>query len=211
MRTTFIDEGGPALGASANVSVEIPGAHWLITDGSDRYEVLDVGSELRVFESVAPVTPVLPVFKATLPGDLTFFGFPFETEDASGENGGEGKYFVLEERVGEPRFGLDLPTTEGLDTERVGEPRFGLDLPTTEGLDTWNDLSWSHVGLGGEDAIGKYLDAAPVPYPQPSVTNDGIVWEGDTMSAAERAWITLQRPVRVCIHASEMLPPSPNP
>ena len=192
VRTTFIGEGRPALGASANVSVEIPGAHWLIMDGSDRYEVLDVGSELRVFESVAPVMPVLPVFKATLPGDLTFFGFPFEAKDASGENGGEGKYFVLEERVGEPRFGLDLPTT-------TGEP------------DTWNDLSWSHFDLGGEEAIGAYLDSATAPYPKPTVADQGISWEGDSMTAAERAWITLQRPVRVCVHASEMLPPGPDP
>ena len=125
---------------------------------------------------------VFPVFRATLPPDLTFFGFPFSEEDARGIGGALGKYFIIE--------------------EQVTEPRFGLDAPTAEALETWDDLSWSHFGL--QEDYGSYLDSGTHP-DQPTQGNGGRIWN-DESSSATRAWITLQKPVRIAIHATQMLP-----
>jgi hypothetical protein len=124
---------------------------------------------------------IFPIFRATLPPDLTFLGFPITEEEA------RDKFIVLEERVGETRFGLD--TTEGGD------------------LNTWDDLSWWHFGL--QKAFGSYVDDGSIAG-QPTEP-DGRVWDdndGSITSAATRAWITMQKPVRIAVHGSGMLPPA---
>ena len=86
--------------------------------------------------------------------------------------------------------------------------RFGLDVgseDTQNGpLESWDDLSWAHFGL--PEHFGTHLDDAPSPDPNPIIDNSGRTWSGDNTSSATRAWITLQRPVRICIHANEMIP-----
>lgn len=131
-----------------------------------------------------------PVFKATLPTDLTFFGFAFEKQDALSGGRGNGKAFVIEERVTDARFGLDMPSDPPVD------------------LQTWNDLSWSHVGFGvspGTQNFGMYLDYSwrngVVP-----ITQVDQPWNQNT-SAAKTARITCQKPVRIAVHANQMIPP----
>ena len=103
-----------------------------LVDGADgtvpglaEYLPDDKAEELRDF----------PIFKAILKPDTTFLGFPFDEYAARGVddagrdvNGGLGKYFVIEERVTEPRFGLDMPKDD------------------VQGPTKWGDLSWSDVG-----------------------------------------------------------------
>ncbi|MBN2385581.1 MAG: hypothetical protein JXB85_01075 [Anaerolineales bacterium] len=133
-----------------------------------------------------PKEPYSSVFKGTLPPDLTFLGFPFGEDHARGNDGGHGVYFILEERVGETRFGLDLPN----DKEMQG----------------WDDLCWGKVGLGTEDDIGKYISGDIEVKPEsPGFVGDGKTWTSCS-SSAERAWITMQKPVRVAIHSDQMLP-----
>jgi hypothetical protein len=133
--------------------------------------------------------PVFPIFRATLPPDLTFFGFPFDAAGArAADESQPGKYFVIE--------------------EPIAEPRFGLDVPSDAGLAAWTDLSWSHFGLA-ED-FGTYLDD----YSRADVTDDDLVpsetdgtdsWAAAT-SSARRARICFQKPARVIVHANQMLP-----
>jgi hypothetical protein len=145
--------------------------------------------DARIQEILNGIQRVFPVFQAKLPPDLTFFGFPFSEEDARGIGGGLGKYIIIE--------------------EQMLEPRFGLDVPTDEPLEKWDDLSWTHFGL--EDAYGSYLDSETI-MGQPSEDDSGKEWndndtpENPASSSAMRAWITLQKPVRVAIHAKQMLP-----
>lgn len=145
--------------------------------------------EARIQEILSGIQRVFPVFQAKLPPDLTFFGFPFSEEDARGVGAALGKYFVIE--------------------EQVLEPRFGLDLPTDEPLERWDDLSWAHFGL--EDADGSYLDSGTI-VGQPSEDDSNKEWNDDdtpenpASSSAMRAWITLQKPVRIAVHAKQMLP-----
>jgi hypothetical protein len=171
----------------AGTSVVVPGAQWVIGSPPARYDVVEGSNALRVYRSVAPSRPIFPVFKASLPPDMAFYGFPFTDTDARTGNNGLGKYFIIE--------------------ERVGEPRFGADVPGADAMQTWDDLSWKHFGLHTDEGVGKYVDDAPHPDPAPPpADNEGRSWQGDSTSSATRAWITLQKPARVAVHAKQMLP-----
>jgi hypothetical protein len=137
-------------------------------------------------EADAVEEAVMPVFSTRLPSDMLLVGFPFDAEKARGTSSSDGLFIVFEERIGEPRFGLDGPI------DPVTPPA------------SWNDLSWSHFGLAAEDAVGTYLDD-PQSTPGP-IDGDTGRWLGTTASAASRARITLQRPVRLAIPFSRVLP-----
>jgi len=133
-----------------------------------------------------------PVFKATLPTDLTFFGFAFEKEDAISGGRGLGKMFVIEEMVTDARFGMDLP------------------MDPISDLHTWDDLSWAHFGFGVTEAdqyFGDYADNVLQDdlVPDNPAQNAPPLLSQDTSSAA-RAWITFQKPVRIAVHARQMIP-----
>jgi hypothetical protein len=99
-------------------------------------------------------------------------------------------------------FGIDEATlVAGLGwylviQELVGAVRFGLDEESVTPLQTWNDLGWTSVA-----ARNGYLDAAQAP--PPPAASGGLTWGAD---AAHMAGICLQRPVRVSIHTSLLLP-----
>jgi hypothetical protein len=92
--------------------------------------------------------------------------------------------------------------------ERVSETRFGLDTHDGEDvLDTlaeWDDLSWGHFPLPASRYISE--QGPPTP-PETEYDSDGttidIQWD---THAAIRAWITLQKPVRIAVHGDDMLP-----
>ncbi len=128
--------------------------------------------------------PLFPVFSAQLPPDLTFLGFDFDKDKAIGKTGTtHGYFFVLEERISETRFGLDVADAS--------------DLPLPG---KWPDLSWGHftnVSLGG------YLDNQQLKDKEGNdIELDDKTWN---KSSGAIAAITLQRPVRVAVHASQML------
>lgn len=131
----------------------------------------------RSFES----EPIRPIFTGTLSPDLTFFGFPFDEDKARGNDDGFGVYFIIE--------------------ERVSETRFGLDLPNEDPLQSWDDLCWEDVKLGSDIDIGKYIDGEF----EIQLNGSDKSW-GKNSSSAERAWITMQKPVRIALHARQMLP-----
>jgi len=128
-----------------------------------------------------------PIFTGTLPPDVTFLGYDLTAEEAKGSpdetDSRPGWFFILEERVGESRFGMDEPK----------QP-----LPA---LATWSDLSWGHLTVGASG----YIDGAA---PAQQVL-EGITWGADGASTAR---ITFQNPMRVAMHAELMLPElEPNP
>jgi hypothetical protein len=85
-----------------------------------------------------------PIFRGSLDPDVTFLGFDLGEDEARGDDGGPGWFFVLQEQPTAPRFGLD-------------EIRAGP-------LASWNDLAWSDVGV----APGGHLRLADV---SPAVTD----------------------------------------
>jgi len=154
-----------------------------------------------------------PLFSGALPPDVVFCGFDLGTAEALGstEPGGDpGWFFVLQEQQSEPRFGLDLPPGTGTPSKPP---------------ESWNDISWAHLVSRVEDLDAfNYIDLfaelpdtshvadphGPGSAPPPPLWPP--VWHGDARgthrgsTAADVAYITLQRPVRIAIHASDMLP-----
>jgi hypothetical protein len=125
---------------------------------------------------------LLPIFKATIDPDIVLFGFDLTEEEAKGDgqSGDDpGYFFVLKERPGEPRYGLDYNDDPGLPA-----------------LKTWDDLSWDHVTIVGDGFVDAETLADTPTDPA------GVAWGA---SAADMAHILYQDPVLIAIHASQML------
>jgi hypothetical protein len=126
---------------------------------------------------------LMPAFRGRMEPDMAFCGF---TLDRAQVVAGGGWWFILEEQPTAPRFGLDVAAGFGT----AAAP-----------LNQWNDLSWGHLATSEQELAGlAQLDTgqAPIgsPPPQP-------VWGAD---AAAMAAILVQQPVRVAIHARDILP-----
>lgn len=165
------------------------------SDGKpDRTKVRLLEPLTDIEEGRPPATKVLtPMYEAKIDPDIYCFGFPLSAEKARGKNDEPGWYFVLKERPGEPRFGLDI--------DKVTK------------IEVWNDLSWEDM------AAGPFLKIENRPFRlEGPVTTGGpdkkqqhdedvkVAWSAD-MSAADLAYILFQTPVLVGVHASEMLLP----
>lgn len=124
-----------------------------------------------------------PLFRGTLHPDVTFLGFDLTRPEAIAD---PGWYFVIQQQPTEPRFGLDAPD-------------FKKPVPP---LTSWNDLSWRHLA-GTEEAL-RALVHVRLTTSLPALP--GATWG---RNAAHQAHITLQRPVRIAIHAREMLEKTP--
>jgi len=121
-----------------------------------------------------------PIFRGELPPDTSFVGFKLTEPEVRAD---PGWFFVLEEQFSQPRFGLDVPNG----------------APAT--ITRWSGLSWSHFNA---TPVGGYVPVAAAPA---AVTGanvaGGPVWG---TSAAALAAITLQQPVRIMVHGSQMIP-----
>ncbi len=144
-----------------------------------------------------------PLYKAQVAPDIFFFGFDLTALEARGDTGDHpdkdkpGWFFIVKERPGEPRFGLDI--------DREGQ------------INTWNDLTWSDAAPGAE--AGAFIqienDTPTIGLTEPTgevsekheqwVDDKEVSWSKDA-SAADLAYILYQVPVLIAIHASEMLP-----
>lgn len=147
-----------------------------------------------------------PLYEAKVDPDIYFFGFDLTVDKAKGGDGGDpnddpGWFFVIKERPGEPRFGLD-----------IGE---GNNINNDDQIEIWNDLSWGDlkpaVPNGGYIKISSSVNiTADVTLPagdeklEQQEDDSQVSWNGD-MNAAELAYILYQVPVLVAVHASEML------
>jgi len=124
-------------------------------------------------------TRQFPLFEGHIGTDFRFFGFdipdPFGNPDPNA--GDAGYYFVLEEHITEPRFGLE-PT-------RVAA--------VSGSNPTWNDLSWDDV------APGNFLNATT---PPAFNADEAVTWHENS---AAMAFILMRRPVRVAMHANALL------
>jgi hypothetical protein len=126
-----------------------------------------------------------PLFRGTLKPDVTFLGFDLTDVEALGKppHDPNGWFFVIQQQPTEPRFGLDVADFAN---------------PQPPPLNTWGDLSWRHLGKTEQEL--KALTHASVKAVLPSL--QGMTWG---KNSAHQAFITLQRPVRIAIHARQMI------
>jgi hypothetical protein len=132
-----------------------------------------------------------PLFSGRL-GDVAFYGFDFTADDARGSeaNGDPGYYFVLQEHAIAPHFGL-LALTDA----DIGQ------APQDPG-----ELSWGNVSTAGAD--GKPVPMTYAPLAPGGAWFAGYAWPDPVWGAdaASQAALCLQHPVRVAIHAEDLLP-----
>jgi hypothetical protein len=169
-------------------------------DGTiDRTKPRQLAQLTAAQEAAPPRTHVrLPQYTASVKPDITFIGFDLDASEVLGETEGSnpdpGWFFVIKERPGEVRFGLDVDS----------------DL-ATNGLSLWNDLAWEHLtptkpgfaelaqtitlapaaGLTGDRAAQRTEDAQ-------------VTWTPGS-DAAEVAYVFYQVPVLVAVHGAELL------
>lgn len=134
----------------------------------------------------------MPMFTAKVSPDVTLVGFDLTADEAHGLRvrtiGGKkvyrkyspGWFFVLEERAGEVRFGLDEPET----------------TPTTAPA-SYQELNWGHVATPDGHIDLDHADNLT------SVSGESVAWGAN---AANMAYILYQDPVRVAVHAEDMIP-----
>ena len=146
----------------------------------------------------------LPQFRGEIGLDVTFFGFaldglqlasgqpkPANPADLQGSadpaHNNAGWYFVIEEHLAEPRFGL--------------EPLELLDKPLDAGSSqlAWADLSWADLPLA-KPLGATFLDPKVLPAKYPKL--ESVTWGTD---AASMAYILMREPVRVAMHAIALL------
>jgi hypothetical protein len=148
-----------------------------------------------------------PLFSAKIDPDIYFFGFDLDDEEARGSanpatiSDNAGWFFVLKEREGEPRFGLDINKTRADDGGEI--------------FLNWNHLSWEHVGTANGACIEldntiavNPTNSVGIDEYKPMADDSQANWSPDTTSA-ELAYILYQVPVLVGVHASRMLPKKP--
>ena len=189
-------------------------ANWTIdpntnTPNTDLVRSLDQPEE---GDKAEPDTEVIktPIYSAKVDPDIYFFGFELTVAQAKGESNPQnptlnnaGWFFVIKERAGEPRFGLDIPAADDANTNLI----------------TWNDLDWTKVLTAEEGVIDVLNLPAAVNLPaNPTFPNDSegkgqeeqykddkqVLWNS-SVDAANLAYILYQVPMMVCVHAAEML------
>lgn len=134
-----------------------------------------------------------PLFHGELPPDITFLGFQIGADEAIGdEDPGKnlpGWFIVIQQQPTEPRYGLD-------------------ESEATSGSEkwTWRDLAWPHVMLTHENGYIRLGEGgAGLDFPGHAQKGpNGETWKWNSDSA-QMTCITLQGPVRVAVHASDLL------
>jgi hypothetical protein len=153
------------------------------------------------FEDHPPASIVrTPLYEAKADPDIYFFGFDLTVPEAKGGPGTNdtddpGWFFVIKERPGEPRFGLEL--------SRTGQ------------LEVFDELTWDDAvhGIGAGQFLPASSLAAPALHAPPIADPEGKkpqydddkAAESSAVSAARWAYLLFRAPVMVAVHADEML------
>jgi hypothetical protein len=162
----------------------------------------------RLVVITGPPTPNqirLPRYEAKVEPDIYLLGFDLTADEAVGGPDDAGWFFVLKERPGDPRFGLD--------EDEPGQP-----APPVE---VWNDLTWSDVDPAGRGflALDPTVTVPLAPFDDSGDDPADVAEKRDQraedenlpqwfsgLSSADLAYMLFQVPVMVAVHAQEMVP-----
>ncbi len=151
----------------------------------------------RLVDPPAAADIKLPRYEATVDPDVYLLGFDLTADRAVGGPDDAGWFFVLKERPGDPRFGVD-------------------DGPAVP-VEVWNDLTWSDVDPTGRGFLvldpavtvalagfdGSDDDAEKAGQ---RVEDEALPPWSAGLSSADLAYLLFQVPVMVAVHAKEMVP-----
>ncbi|HEV3087775.1 MAG TPA: hypothetical protein VGX96_11170 [Candidatus Elarobacter sp.] len=155
------------------------------------------------FEDHPPTTIVrTPLYEAKVDPDIYFFGFDLTIPEAKGGDGTKptddpGWFFVIKERPGEPRFGLELSR--------------GPSLEVFDEL-TWDDAVANLAPgafLPATSLAAPSLAAPPAGDPENKKPqhDDDAKADAAQQSSARWAYLLYRAPIMVAVHADEMLSP----
>jgi hypothetical protein len=194
---------GELLKRYPNTMIYAQHAVWPMTDGHIDLSLPRSLDELTPAEELNPPRSKIrsPLYEAKADPDIYFFGFDLtiaEAKGGTGEHPGDdpGWFFVLKQRPGEPRFGLE--------TSRAGV------------LDVFDELTWDDVIPSA--APGQFIPAtglAPVTLASPSPPEADRQQQHDddeqvdpaAISSARWAYLLFRAPILVAVHADQMLGP----
>lgn len=154
-----------------------------------------------------------PLYEAKADPDIYFFGFNLNVSEVQGLTEGEpanledraGWFFVIKERPGEPRFGLDIGETEAGEIEVWNDMAWGNVTPEVEAEQTSKRFLQITPGTAEIDVEDNPLEPDDDEKKAQRVEDEQIKWNED-MNSAELAYILFQAPVMVAVHGAEMLP-----
>jgi hypothetical protein len=190
---------GELLKKYPNTVITAQKAAWQTTDGD-----IDKALEREFDDSEKPMKPL---YEARVAPDIYFFGFDLTVLEARGDDTVDDKpgyFFRIEEVPGDARFGFDISREAGTD------------------INVWNDLAWADIVPALAD--GVHIKVADIPshtLTDPSgdpLLNEKVEQYGydaevsfdSNVSSAELAYVALQTPVIMAVHASELLPNQEN-
>jgi hypothetical protein len=165
---------------------------------------LDVNNK-KVLPRSPTATEKHPMFRGELAPDIQLLGFDVDPEAARGSeqpsadptNDGAGWFVVIQQPPTEPRYGLDETAAT-----------------SPEAQWTWRDLAWVHVNLTAEAGYVKLGNGVKAAFPSAARKGpQGQTWlltpettaGASQPDAAQVACITQQGPVRIAVHASDLL------
>ena len=145
---------------------------------------------------------IMPIFRGSLKPDFTFIGFPIIEQQArtgipnADPAKKEDYWFVIAEHPTEPRFGLHNPEWNTL-----------LAAPASP-----DDVTWAHVARTPLElsALAYAPTSAPFPPLQGAHLGPAPLNVQYGQDAAAQAHITYRNPVRVVMHANDVLGTIPN-
>jgi hypothetical protein len=149
------------------------------------------GRQVRVLDESNPAQFIrTPIFKAEIDPDVRFLGFDLTASVVKGNpdpaTNNPGWFFVIQERPGEPRFGLD-----NLSDDSPAKPT------------NWNELAWEHLAQFETLGCVNFSVNVPDDTAITAAPDNQFKWG---RNAADMAYIFYQVPVMVAFHAADMLP-----
>jgi hypothetical protein len=135
-----------------------------------------------------------PLFRGSLKPDVTFLGFDLTEAQAKGDeppHDPNGWFFVVQQQPAEPCFGMDVAD-------------FAKEAPPI--TTTWNELSWRHMAQTEQQLEAlSYVSIDSIKSVLPNIDTQNIDNATWGKNSSHLAYITLQRPMRIAIHAREMI------
>ena len=132
-----------------------------------------------------------PAFFATADPDVLFVGFDLSIAETKGvippDNSNPGWFFVMQEKAGDIRFGLDVPPSS-----------HSFNRPAD-----WDHLDWAYLSnLTGLDYSDVNLIDLVENKPPDPLSVGQIIWGNNS---ANMSYIFCKKPVKIAIHGSNLL------